>query len=266
MKKVLKVMLSMCMAATVVFGTGIVSSAAEIPFDDVNWENGKEVVPTAEKSYTIKVPEGEAVKVYLDNVFDHNVDGTVEYVQYNGSTWDGANAFYKTKISKAVCKLEADGTTKAIYFTSRGAESAQSGHKTAAQCDHNYEWITEREATSTEDGLASWKCTKCGRVDSWMATSGYYVFNKDAVAAITKADPNATVTINTKTWESFHKSVLEKLAARPDVTVVINYKYQHKDYTVTIPANADLSKIADSNGFYGFRYLDSMFGGSEIVK
>ena len=93
----------------------------------------------------------------------------------------------------------------------------------------------------------------------------YEVFNKKAIRDIESAKGSELI-IEAGNYISFHRSVFEALAKRPDLTVTVNYKYRHKKYTVTIPAGADLSKLCNEEGFCGFRYLDLVFAGSEITK
>lgn len=94
----------------------------------------------------------------------------------------------------------------------------------------------------------------------------YFNFNKKNIELITSANLNSTLVIDTNCWVSFHKSIYMAITARPDLTVTINYKYQGKFYTVTIPAGADVMSLVNEEGFCGFRNLDAAFGGSEIVK
>lgn len=94
----------------------------------------------------------------------------------------------------------------------------------------------------------------------------YYAFNNDNINLIKKAEPGSTLVIDTSCWVSFHKSVYMAISARADIAVTINYKYQGKYYTVTIPAGADVMSLINEEGFCGFRNLDAAFGGSEITK
>ena len=64
-------------------------------------------------------------------------------------------------------------------------------------------------------------------------------------------------------WEGEPQEMLKQLAANPNVNYEIHYRYQGKRYVVVIPAGTDYSQLKDSNGYYGFRYLDSIFGGYE---
>lgn len=137
---------------------------------------------------------------------------------------------------------------------------------TQYECRHEYEWAPEKDATTMENAQEVYQCKYCGRVKERMdvANSAYAKFNKDAVQTIDKASVNGTVTISTPLWVSFHKSVIETLKGRPDVTVVLNYRFKGERYTLTIPAGADLDVLEESEGYYGFRYLDTVFAGRKI--
>ena len=72
-----------------------------------------------------------------------------------------------------------------------------------------------------------------------------------------------TAVIKTDYFTCFTQGMLKQLAANPNVNYQIHYRYQGKRYVVVIPAGTDYSQLKDSNGYYGFRYLDSIFGGYE---
>lgn len=122
---------------------------------------------------------------------------------------------------------------------------------------------SESRSSGTQSGTsaAGWN----GSID-WPAEGNYLTFNRMSEEKIKRADENGVVIITTLNWMSFHKSVLKAIESRPDVSVTINYKYLGKYYTVTIPAGADASSLANEEGFCGFRYLDEVFGGKEIGK
>ena len=73
-----------------------------------------------------------------------------------------------------------------------------------------------------------------------------------------------TAVIKTDYFTCFTQEMLKQLAANPNVNYEIHYRYQGKRYVVVIPAGTDYSQLKDSNGYYGFRYLDSIFGGYEV--
>lgn len=72
-----------------------------------------------------------------------------------------------------------------------------------------------------------------------------------------------TAVIRTTYFTCFTENMMKLLKANPDITYEIHYRYQGKNYVLVIPAGADLDSLKDSNGYYGFRYLDSVFGGYE---
>ena len=72
-----------------------------------------------------------------------------------------------------------------------------------------------------------------------------------------------TAVIKTDYFTCFTQEMLKQLAANPNVNYEIHYRYQGKRYVVVIPAGTDYSQLKDSNGYYGFRYLDGIFGGYE---
>lgn len=72
-----------------------------------------------------------------------------------------------------------------------------------------------------------------------------------------------TAVIKTDYFICFTQEMLKQLAANPNVNYEIHYRYQGKRYVVVIPAGTDYSQLKDSNGYYGFCYLDSIFGGYE---
>ena len=82
-------------------------------------------------------------------------------------------------------------------------------------------------------------------------------------AAGTSAAQTSTAVIKTDYFTCFTQEMLKQLASNPNVNYEIHYRYQGKRYVVVIPAGTDYSQLKDSNGYYGFRYLDSIFGGYE---
>ena len=127
--------------------------------------------------------------------------------------------------------------------------------------------MTIQEATAIADAVLAYECTNCGRVTDYMKepNSAFAQFNKESIASIETAQKDAAVTLDTDIWNSFQGSVLSALSSRPDITLVIKYRYEGKRYTVTIPAGSDVLSLIDENGYCGFRTLDSWFGGSELT-
>lgn len=158
-----------------------------------------------------------------------------------------------------------DGKVYGTASEDSGSSDSEAGASNGSH-QHDYEWVPVSEATATENALEAYTCKNCGSVKEYMevSNSAYAKFNKDAISAIDKAPVNGTVTLNTDRWVSFYASVIDMLKSRPDVNVVVNYFYKGTRYTMTIPAGADLSVLVESEGYYGFRYLDLFFPGQEV--
>lgn len=127
-------------------------------------------------------------------------------------------------------------------------------------CRHDLADELVRPATAEQDALMAKQCTICGAVLDYteVPNSAYAAFQQETIAAIQNAGADAVI-ISTQRWNSFHQSVLKAISLRPDVEVIIRYRYQGKQYEVTIPAGAEVGTLADENGFCGFRYLNLIF-------
>ena len=86
---------------------------------------------------------------------------------------------------------------------------------------------------------------------------------KKSIEQVIKSATTGTVVIKTDYFTCFTQEMIDLLAANPDLNYEIHYRYKGKRYVVVIPAGTDYSKLEASNGYYGFRYLDSIFGGYE---
>ena len=172
----------------------------------------------------------------------------------------GANATSKTTTAAALAltpeqQAQMWAEYQALLAQMKAAEAASAHH-------HDYEWIETKPATEDENGEYVYKCN-CGNVLYRVPTNAMGVFVKNTIEKIQKAGNGATVVINTKRWYSFPKSVFEALAARPDVSLTVNYLsegYKGDPMTFTIPAGTDVSMLPDENGYAGFTFLGGIFG------
>lgn len=141
-------------------------------------------------------------------------------------------------------------------------------------CEHSFSWVEEQEATVTEDAIYVNRCGNCGIVIGSRREPGTAAgkFQQEiqekissAVSAIEAGGNGSagtkTVVIDTGIWTCFNQKVLDELAKHPNVSLEIHYSYKNVRYVLVIPAGADLEAIRREDGFYGFRYLDSIFGG-----
>lgn len=118
MKKVLKNMLGLCLALSMVFCIGMVVKAAAV--EEVEWKEGLRI--EAKKGVMISIVMGvDAGNFYKDDelIWDKTQNAIMQYDGETGSS--SAPAWARKKDRYAICKYEADGTTKAVYVYSDGA-------------------------------------------------------------------------------------------------------------------------------------------------
>lgn len=157
--------------------------------------------------------------------------------------------------------------TVSPYYAESSSQTVQESASTkTAACEHVYEYVMEKEPKENEDGILAKKCEKCGMIAEYRPVSAIMAFLKNAEKSVKNAAQGAVVTVETDRWLCFDRAVMEAIASRPDVTVTVNYRYQHKDYTVTIPTGYDVIGLLNEEGFCGFRYLDLILGGKELVQ
>ncbi|MCM1135147.1 MAG: hypothetical protein NC400_06170 [Clostridium sp.] len=130
---------------------------------------------------------------------------------------------------------------------------------------HSFSTVIIQDASETQDAVAQLQCS-CGQTNGTFSLGGSSqgLFIKNVLNDIENAPADGVVTVDTEVWTCYNKKVMEALLERPDVTLVTNYRYNHVDYTVTIPAGYDTSTLLDENGYCRFRYLDQVLGGSEV--
>ena len=117
--------------------------------------------------------------------------------------------------------------------------------KTGTLCNHDYQWETEIEPTDTTDGEEQLKCTKCGNVIGRQTISAYPHFLESSIKKISAAKDGDTITITSNTWNSYPKAMFEAIAARPDLTVKIQFPdSKHIMYELTLTSE-QAKAIAD---------------------
>ena len=134
---------------------------------------------------------------------------------------------------------------------------------------HNYEWVTVREATATEDGEMDYMCS-CGDVKERQIIPKYVGATKEVNDALDAAKSGQTITFDTGDNCSFNRDTMDKIAndTQNNIKVVIKYIYKGVHYILTIPAGSNSAAIrgcVDGNGYAGFRQIDKVFPGT-VVK
>lgn len=146
----------------------------------------------------------------------------------------------------------------------KAVEAEEKENRSVYRCDHDMQYEIYREPTEEVDGLWRYGCTKCTHTEGFVSICGMGAFFERAINTINGAEVNGTVTIATPKWMSFNKDVYDALAARPDVTVNVHFRYQGQFYAVTIPAGTDLTPYLTEDGYCGFLKLAALFGVTAI--
>jgi hypothetical protein len=165
---------------------------------------------------------------------------------------------------------ENENVLKTIYVTVNVTAPAVSASNTAAASHvHNYEWVTVREATATEDGEMDYMCS-CGDVKERQIIPKYVGATKEVNDKLDAAKSGQTITLDTGDNCSFNRDTMDKIAndTQNNIKVVIKYIYKGVHYIMTIPAGSNPAAIrgcVDGNGYAGFRQIDKVFPGT-VVK
>lgn len=162
----------------------------------------------------------------------------------NSNDWESYSPFIITKVTK---RMRRKAETKP-------AKSA------APACEHHYEWIVTTEPTETEDGETSYMCTSCGDIKERQPVSADIAIRHSLLTAIRNAEAGATVTFDNKLWLCYPQYVLDVLKEKGDVSLKTDFTYEGVNYSFTIPAGSDYTKLEQAD-FYGFMYLSGIFGG-----
>lgn len=217
---------------------------------------------------------------YIDQVWTENVtmefsDDNYFYELYTAVTGGAWYNIYEKIIIKMATITEVPDDPVITEKTVPAAEPVPEPVVEAVPaCEHSFSWVEEQEATVTEDAIYVNRCGNCGIVIGSRREPGTAAgkFQQEiqekissAASAIEAGDNGSvgtkTVVIDTRIWTCFNQKVLDELAKHPNVSLEIHYSYKNVRYVLVIPAGADLEAIRREDGFYGFRYLDSIFGG-----
>lgn len=199
--------------------------------------------------------EGERYSLQID--FSFRGDNPDIYINGHTPSWDIRNesgTWGEFSISNLDPEKESE---KGIQETTEDSVAVLN-HVCA---DSDYEWNTVQNATETTDGEMRYQCKICGKIKYSVPISAYYQLNANTVDKIKNAPRGGTVVIDTPVFVSFHAMVKDELAVRPDVNLVVNYKYKGTKYQMLIPANSTekMSALFGKNKFCGFRNMSSVF-------
>lgn len=285
-RRILSYCLAFMMVLTVFRGSSILAEAATVDKSfDIIYTGVDYNIPT------ITVNEGDTINVTLNiknqsgigiivgggtnvtatsSLFISNEDTkTLTFSIVDGSTYAALNVmtdddhylifsieYNTTPSSGGGDSYEGSSTGDSDEGNSTVQKESKSNHT------HSYFWSEEKAATEDTDGEMVYRC-ECGAVQYRVPISAYYVFNKNTMEKIKKADKGATVKIETSKWISFHKMVMQALADRPDVSLEVSFldgEYKGNRVSFIIPAGTDTLSLLDDNGFAGFLYLAGKLG------
>ena len=236
---------------------------------------------TITKLVAVTATTGQCVAKTFINTEDHEFSDE-KYIYVLSCPGTGGNDYYvygKTETETATITEVPDDPV----ITEKNVPVAEPVPEPVVEavpaCEHSFSWVEEQEATATEDAIYVNRCGNCGIVIGSRREPGTAAgkFQQEiqekissAVSAIEAGDNGSagtkTVVIDTGIWTCFNQKVLDELAKHPNVSLEIHYSYKNVRYVLVIPAGADLEAIRREDGFYGFRYLDSIFGGYEEQK
>lgn len=220
-----------------------------------------------------KLEDERAFELFRDLLLDGAVLDRSRYIARRGSLEIELAADYLETLAEGTHTLQplfTDGEGPAVSFVissedGSGADPApDAGSAPVYQHEHDYVWQVVKEATPEIDGEMINVCKVCGAVRQRLAITGYTAFNLSVADGIRKALPGAEVRVKTDKWISLYSPALDALKERPDVKLVIDFRYQGKTYEVAIPAGTDAAALKDANGYAGFLFLGAKFGIAEI--
>ncbi len=209
-----------------------------------------------ECNVTIKIPDNvtEAQKQDWENAIarsNSNCQGfTVQRVTTSGNG-QGSNAG----------NSGTSQTAKDVNGTEGAAADVSGATDRIPEHVCQYEWMTVREAGAGVDGLEQYGCRLCGRVESALTIPAADYAVKQLYDKIESAPTKGTVTYDYEKTYTIGDKLLTKLGNRSDVTLVITYQYQGRNYRTTFLAGMDYTELLeDGEEFYGLLGLNGRCG------
>lgn len=128
---------------------------------------------------------------------------------------------------------------------------------------HSYQWVVTTVATPERTGVSSYVCSGCGRVEATQiigrdAAKYQSVMQEltEKIAAVQNATGQEPIVLNMGDWYSIPKVIMDKIRAC-GMDVIVNYRYQGKEYSVLIPKG----KCVDLRiPWYGPLLLEYLYG------
>ena len=93
----------------------------------------------------------------------------------------------------------------------------------------------------------------------------YAEIQKQAQQMIKNVERGGSFVVELEKFISFNRETFEALSKRPDVSMIVIYKWNGIKYKVTIPAGYNVLDLLNEDGYCGCLYLNAIFG-SEVVE
>lgn len=223
-----------------------------------NYMNKKEVPKeTVYLAYAVPHPDDntkESVHYwYCEEDKDLGIVTKTNNVQLDETVFAG---LLKQKYSEIyVLELVEKQDPKPPIQPQQPANPVESQKSTAQAHQHSYSWDTVREVGADQDGIEEYRCS-CGDVKERAVIPASQYIVKGLCDAVQKAPVNGTAAWDSGKLCTVSDYMIRKLAARPDVTSVIGFTYQGKNYKMIIPAGTDFTALLnDKESFYGYFYF-----------
>lgn len=123
----------------------------------------------------------------------------------------------------------------------------------------------QQNSGSSESSESSESSTSDIEVTSAPTPTQYESEQKQVQQMIQNIAQGGNCVIKSAGLISFNRATFEALAARPDVSVDVIYKWKGIKYKTTIPAGYPVLDLLNEDGYCGCLYLNAIFG-SEVVE
>lgn len=106
----------------------------------------------------------------------------------------------------------------------------------------------------TPPAVTTANATSAGKSSGSFAGT-YAGFNQSVAAEVRSCAADGTVTIEAGEYVSLYRTAISAIAERPDVTLIIRFRYDNTDLQLEIPAGAHIESRIDNNGCIGLAGL-----------
>lgn len=124
---------------------------------------------------------------------------------------------------------------------------------------------SEQSASSSEGYTSSSEGYTSSGEEYAPAVIKYAEIQKQAQQMIKNVEQGGSFVVELEKFISFNRETFEALSKRPDISMIVIYKWNGVKYKVTIPAGYNVLDLLNEDGYCGCLYLNAIFG-SEVVE